>query len=95
MSELVNPGNTPQVYTKDGKTIGAGERLEVDKLDTVAKAAVSAGRLVFEEDDEKDDAGPKAAEPPESASASKPETSGSKDAESATVTARRSPGARK
>lgn len=87
MSDLVNPGNTPQVYTKDGKTIPAGSRLEVDKLDPVGKAAVAGGRLVFEEDE------------PETKNASEPETrsnaSTTSDADSTTATARRSPGSRK
>jgi hypothetical protein len=85
MSDLVNPGNTPQVYSKDGKSIGAGERLELDKLDTVGKAAVAGGRLVFEEDADE----PQAEEPGTSE-----DKTASVDAESATVTARRPRGTR-
>lgn len=92
MSELINPGTTPQVYSKDGKTIGAGERLGVDKLDTVGKAAVSGGRLVFEEDTDKDaDAGtPEATEAETSA-----DTGKSTNTNRTTATARRSPGSLK
>lgn len=50
MSTIVNPGTTPQVYTTEGHTIAAGDRLEGVDLDEVGQAAVDGGRLrVLEE----------------------------------------------
>lgn len=45
MSTIVNPGTTPQVYTVEGHTIAAGDRLEDVSLDEVGQAAVDDGRL--------------------------------------------------
>ena len=50
MSTLVNPGTTPQVYTQDGHTIPAGERIEDVTLDEVGQNAVDAGRLLLVEE---------------------------------------------
>lgn len=91
MNQLVNPSNTPQVYTEDGKTIPAGSRLEIDKLDSVGKAAVSNGRLVFEEDESKAKDASRDSTKAETSADASPAT----DADSTTATARRSQGGRK
>lgn len=43
---LLNPGTTAVTYSTDGRSLGAGERVEVDKVDEVAKVAIESGYLV-------------------------------------------------
>jgi hypothetical protein len=56
VSELVNPGTTPQVYTEDGRQVAAGDRVEVDQLDEVGRGAVDSGRLLLVESEKDDNA---------------------------------------
>lgn len=50
MNTLINPGTTPQVYTEEGHTLAAGERLEDVTLDEVGQGAVDAGLLLVLEE---------------------------------------------
>lgn len=50
---LINPGRSGVVYDSEGHTLGGGERLEVDGIDDVAKAAIDSGHLLTERVDDK------------------------------------------
>ena len=43
---LLNPGNTTITYTEDGKQLDAGQSVEVEELDDVAKTAIERGYLI-------------------------------------------------
>jgi hypothetical protein len=43
---LLNPGTTSIVYSADGRSIGGGERAEVDEVDEVGQAAIDRGYLM-------------------------------------------------
>ncbi|HET9144156.1 hypothetical protein [Actinophytocola sp.] len=51
---LFNPEQSPTVYDKEGRTVAGADRVTVDELDEVGKAAVDAGLLVREEESKKD-----------------------------------------
>lgn len=42
-----NPGPGPVVYTNDGRSVGAGERVELSGLDDTGKAALDRGHLAM------------------------------------------------
>lgn len=50
---LINPGRTGVVYDVEGRSLGGGERLEVDGVDDVAKAAIDCRQLLTEKADDK------------------------------------------
>lgn len=45
---LFNPSAMPVVYTGDGRVIGGGERIEVERLDTTGETVVKEGYLINE-----------------------------------------------
>jgi hypothetical protein len=81
VSTIINPGTTPQVYTDDGRTIAAGDRVENVDLDEIGQSAVDSGRLRVL--DEKKSAGRKSAK-------DKAASGDTADADSTTSSARRS-----
>jgi hypothetical protein len=82
VSTIVNPGTTPQVYTIEGHTIAAGDRVEGVDLDEVGQAAVDDGRLRVLEEEKRSGA--------RKSTKDKAGDSGSADAELTTSSARRS-----
>lgn len=50
---LINPGRAGVVYDDEGHALGGGERLEVEGIDDVGKAAIDAGQLLTERADDK------------------------------------------
>lgn len=43
---VFNPTTAPVVFTEDGRTIGGGERREVDALDSVGQHLLDSGGLI-------------------------------------------------
>jgi hypothetical protein len=52
---LFNPNTTAVVFDRDGRIVGGGERVQVDKVDKVAQEAVEHGLLVLEEPERADE----------------------------------------
>lgn len=70
MITLINPGPGLVVYDEQGRSIGGGERLEVDALDPVAERALELKHLLRAED--VDSAEEPASSPPPDKAADKP-----------------------
>lgn len=49
MPELLNPYRSGVVYDDEGRSLGGGERIEVDEVDAVGQAAVDARHLMLVE----------------------------------------------
>lgn len=45
---LFNPTQMPVVYSDDGRVLGGGERIEIDRLDETGAEVVKQGYLVDE-----------------------------------------------
>jgi hypothetical protein len=52
---IYNPGNSPVVYSNDGKILGGDERIEVASLDKHGKRAVAHGYIVILEEEQTED----------------------------------------
>lgn len=52
---IYNPGNSPVVYSDDGKILGGDERIEVASLDKHGKRAVAHGYIVILEEEQAED----------------------------------------
>jgi hypothetical protein len=44
---LINPGAAGVVYNTVGDSVGGGERVEVDEIDDVGRAALDTGQLLL------------------------------------------------
>ena len=50
MTTFFNTSNIPQVYSTDGRIVGAGERCEADTSDVVTALLVDQGTLIEKTD---------------------------------------------
>jgi hypothetical protein len=54
---IYNPGNSPVVYSDDGKILGGDERVEVASLDKHGKRAVAHGYIVVLDEEKTEEEG--------------------------------------
>jgi len=43
---VFNPTSSPLVYTEDGRSLGGGERCEVDRIDAVGQGLIDTDALI-------------------------------------------------